>query len=358
MTSSSSKSVVLAEHLPACEVQLRPRVSHVLEHVAGPWAADLAEISPFPHGNLLNRSSVWLHISAMVLANPIASRRNINVIFNHVRGDWRDAVSMAMPAFSRETASIAKKLSLPLWPRTAYRQLSHLLEDEHAVKMLRHASSVTPELVGTIFHLPQVIRSHHVIDLLHHQDEAKLLAKLIEYIEPDHLERLVVSLNAAPCRRSFWKKIRRAFINAVGEFPTPPAINDDRFAPILNAEQLYRAANDFRNCLRNHLDECLSGSAAIYILDDDEKAVIQVEPRFGNNAVTNICGIANEPVSDQTKSEILQVLADHGFTDQTGFRTHWAITVQSRLSNLGHEEADTESRREAMVEILDALRQH
>ena len=355
MTSSSSKSVVLAEHLPVCEVQLRPRVSHVLEHVAGPWSADLAEIFPFPHSQLLNRSSVWLHIAAMVLANPIASRNNINVIFNHVR-DWRDAVSMVMPTFSRETASIAKKLSLPLWPRTAYRQLTVLLEDQDAVKMLRHASSVTPEFAGMIFHLPQVLRSQHVIELLHHEDEAQLLDKLFGYIEADHLDRLVVSLNASPCRRSFWNKVRRAFIIAVGEFPSPPVINDDRFTPIQNAEQLYRAANDFRNCLRNYREEVLQGSAAFYVCNVDERAVVQVEPRFGNYAVTNICGIANEPVSDQTKSVILQVLADHGFTDQTGFRTHWAITVQSRLSNLVHEESDTESRREAMVEILNALK--
>lgn len=356
MPSSSSKSVVLAEHLPSCEVQLRPRVSHVLEHVAGPWAADLAEIFPFPHSGLLEKSKIFWHSAAMVLANPIASKGNARVICDYVR-DWRDAVSMAMPTFTRETASIAKKLSLPLWPRKAYRQLAHLLEDEHAVKMLRHASSVTPEFVGMIFHLPQVLRSQHMIDLLHHPDEAQLLDKLFEYIEPEHLERLVVSLNAAPCRRSFWNKVRRAFIIAVGEFPAPPAIDDNRFTPIQNAEQLYRAANDFRNCLRHHMEETLSGSTAFYVVDADETTVIQVEPRIGGYAVTNICGIANQPVSEQTKSVILQVLADHGITDQTGYRTHWAITVQSRLSNLGHEGADTESRREAMGEILDALRQ-
>jgi len=357
MPSSSKTSVVLAEPVRTPEIEVLPRVSHVLEHLCPhDYAFDIGRVFSFPHTQLLNKSAVHWHIAAMVLANPIASKNNINVIWHHVT-DWRDALHIAMASFNRENASIAKKLSLPLWSKASYRQLSGLLEDKKATKLLRHADMVTPEFVAKLYCLNPQLRIHQVLDHLAQEDEAMLIAKMFGRLSDDHQMRLVDSLKAASSRQDIWKKLRTAFISANGDFPTPPEINDPRIKPILSFDQLSDVSKTMKNCLGGfgHAEEALSGEAAYYAFNGDEKAVIQIEPRFGGNVITDIGGVSNKPLSDEVLKIIKQIFANHGLGDETKSKCHWSTTIQCQLRNLANEDEATSHCKHLVEELLQAV---
>lgn len=353
---SSSKTVVLEQHQKPIQIEVLPRVSHALEHIAGPWSVELATIFPFPHAQLLNKSAVYWHAAVMVLSSRIASPNNISVIFENVR-DWRDALHMAMPTFNRENASIGKKLSLPLWPKASYRQLSGLLEDKQATKLLRHAYKVTPESVSLLHYLPTQLRIHQVVDLLTHEDESKLISKMFGRLSDDHQQRLVDALKSASSRQDVWKKLRHAFMSANGIFPTPPQIDDVRIEPILSTDQLSDVSKAMKNCLAgfSHADDALSGEAAYYVFTGDEKAVIQIEPRFGGHVVTEIGGVSNLPLSDDVLKIIKRIFAEHGISDETKLKTHWSNIVNCRMRNLAQEDEDTSHRKHLVEELMTAV---
>ena len=353
---TSQSTVLTTEYARSPEIEVLPRLSHVLEHLCPhDYAFELGRIFPFPHTQLLTKPAVHWHIAAMVLSSRIASPNNIKVIFENVR-DSADALHIAAPAFNRENASIAKKLSLPLWSKASYRQLSDLLVDKKATKLLRHAENVAPELVGMLHYLPAQLRIHQVVDHLN-QDEAKLVTKMFDRLSNDHQQRLVDAMKSSSSRQDIWKKLRQAFMSANGNFPIPPEIDDPRIEPILCVDQLSAVAQIMKNCLGgfNHADDALSGEAAYYVFNGDEKAVIQIEPRFGGHVVIEIGGVSNEPLSDDTLKIIKQILVDHGFSDETKSKCHWSTTIQCQMRNLANEDEDTSHRAALTQELLQAV---
>ena len=291
------------------------RSSHILELVAGPWAEQLSILFEFPFLQLTERSSIWWHIAAISLSSPIASPNNVKVIFEHIPC-WKEAAWMACPSFTSDNVSILKKMPLPLWQGRSYRHLSRILHCERAVKIMRHADQVTPDLIAKIHDLPVQFRFKRITDWLVVPAQARLISKLFSHRSNDELVTLSRSLNNAPNRKSFWNKIRERFVEQTDQLAIPPAVTDPRVEPVVTFKRLRELSNEFNNCLSDlYRLDCMSGEHAIYVFhSDQEKVVICVSPRIGSvPVITEIKGKNNSDPSTSTVKDIREVFSAHGF---------------------------------------------
>lgn len=321
------------------------RTSHALEHVAGPWSQRIAELIPFPHSDFLERSAAWMHVTGMIVSNPVSSDQNILVAIDHIQ-DWREAAFLGSPHFNSTNVSILKKMALPLWQKTDYRQFASLLSCPHSVKIMKHSDAVTPKLVRILSAVPGELRRQKIVRFLVHENEGKLLCRLFRGGTEPKIRQLKFSLEKCRDREHFFKNVGEHFSRQFEAIPAGPVIADERFKPILNARDLERTGLKFRNCLKSYRVDALAGENGFYVFFGSEKAVISYLPRIdGSFIVDEILGPNNDPVSTETLAEIRSVLAEHGFQ----FRdTHPAWIHQEigfTLNRLGSQyRADTAGR--------------
>ncbi|WP_394693884.1 hypothetical protein [Hyphobacterium sp.] len=358
MTDTSHTSRINS-HSPVQHIQIKPRISHALDQLAGPWADHLAELFPFPHSDFVDRSSMWMHVAGLVLANPISSNNNVRVVFNHHR-DWRDAAFVGSPRFTADNVYVLKKLTLPLWTREEYRLFTPLLDCDRALKLMAHADQVTPALVRKIAHLPAEFRDQKIVQFLLTEGEATLLHRLFNHRGDHEKKRIVSSLKSQKDRPSFWRKASQYFFEGFREFSGVLDIADDRFQTIRHVHELIQTSRKYKVCVNNYVFECLSGMCGFLIFHGKETAIICYEPRIGNRYIIDEINLPqNKAPSDETITEITSVLKDYGFDFGDIDPVEVFRSIDNRMHRLaiaGHE-LDSNKATEKLHDRLDQIDQ-
>lgn len=340
------------------EIQIKPRISHALHQLAGPWP-ELTEIFPFPHADFVNRSSMWMHVAGLILSNPISSNRNVRVVFDHHR-DWRDAAFVGSPRFTRDNVCVLKKMTLPLWSRDDYRLFTALLDCPRAIKLMKHADQITPELVRKIAFLPAEFRDRKTIEILMHFDEAKLLFRMFDRRNDSEKKRIASSLKSTKNRTDFWRKVSQQFFDGFGEFEGVLEIDDIRFETVRNRQRLLDVAREFSNCCATYFMNGLAAHTGFLVFRGAETAIISYKARLGNRYVIDeIQGPNNQPISDDTVVEIEAVLKKYDFVwgSNDPMQTYRFLDNRMhRLATADHEK-DAAHATNKIGELLDQIDQ-
>jgi len=317
------------------KMKIQPvRVSHVLTVIAGDLAPDIAECWPFPHSLFLERAGPWMHIAAMVISNPVASNQNARIAFQST-SCWKSGAEFADARFTAHNRCILKSLSLPLWMKRDYRNLSGLLDSENSLKVMKHRSNVSPELVNVLHALPDEFRINAIVRHLRSEKEARILNR-IATADGTTSSSLLNKLSTASDAKDFWNKASMFFVDRCARFPSPPAIDDPRVKPLLSAEELRSHGTHLRLCLRNLLGEALSGEQAFYLFSGTEPVVVSLSPRIGANPVIDqMSGPDNNPVSDVDRGAIVDIFNRAGIRDESNFVCQWPSELDRRLQRLG-----------------------
>lgn len=252
------QSTAIAHVQQASGATNNPRISHALQIIGGNFSAEIAEFFPFPHSEFLERSSIWMHLVGLTFANPIASNHKARVIFDFLV-DSKDAAALACPDLDHDKISLIKKLPLPLWEKAQYRALCRLLRCEKAVKIMRHRSKITPDLVAILDALPAEFRRHNFMKFISSADEAKLINKLFQRFNQFDQKSTADALEKVDDVERFWERASERFFAEIRSIPTGPAIDDDRVQPILTLRELVSKSREFRNCLSNYIIEMATG---------------------------------------------------------------------------------------------------
>lgn len=314
------------------------RTSSALDHLAGPWAQSIAEQIPFPHSDILERSSGWMHVIGLILANPISSNNNVRVVLNSVR-DWRDAAFVGSPHFTADNVCLLKKLTLPLWCRADYRRFTSLLDCRLSVKLMKHEPAVSPDLVNLLAALPVQFRTKKIVGFLLNTAEANLINQLFKTRTKADVTSIKNALESCSDRQQFWRKVTDHFFSEIGTLPVGPVINDDRFRPIQTILDLEKTGLRFRNCLKQFSVDSLSGEIGFLIFNGSENAVISYQSRIDRGFVVDeILGPENQAVSEETIEEIRTVLAAHGFAFSDTDPGSLYQNIEMKLGRLARED--------------------
>lgn len=320
------------------KMKIQPvRVSHALTVIAGDLAPAIAECWPFPHFAFLERSGPWMHIAAMVISNPVASNQNARIAFQSTPC-WKNGAEFADARFNAHNRCILKSLSLPLWTKRDYRNLSGLLDSENSLKVMKHRSIIPPELVNVLHALPDEFRIDAIVRHIRSEKEARILNR-ITMADGTNTASLLNKLSSAHDAKDFWNKASVFFVDRCARFPSPPVIDDPRVNPILSAEELRSHGANLRLCLRNLLGEALAGEQAFYLFSGTEKIVVSLSPRIGGKPVIDqMSGPDNNPVSEMDRGEIVDIFNRAGIRDESNFVFQWPSELDRRLQRLGSDD--------------------
>ncbi len=204
-----------------------------------------------------------------------------------------------------------------------YLELLSLLHDHKTSKYLRHAASISPNLIkllatsDTQIQLPyDTIRSVKPGSIEAFNETFNLAVKSIRELRPELTDdELEASLKKASKSDGFdladWldRLISRA------SFPPPPWAGTSELVPLESGQEMDAASRRFRNCLNSEIKWVLEGNSYYYVWHGREEAVVQLQRsnRFGWG-VSEILGKQNRNVSIGTRTEILRTLSKFGIT--------------------------------------------
>jgi hypothetical protein len=290
------------------------RSSDVLDMIAGPWSAKLAEIDPFPHQRILGKPSCILHSCGLVLAHRNLANTNIYALLE--TSDWREAAWLACPKFDRDAGNlnILKKLSLPLWNRASYIQLVALMDCPNAVQVLNHQQRITPDQVAILFNLPTAFRRIKIVDHLVHFEEAKLIARLVSNRSETDLKRFASGAEKCKSRPAFWRKLSRFFFDGFGDFSHVIEIDHERFETVRTSRRLIEIAKKYDLCCNNYVFDCFSKRMGFLVYHHEKPVIISyVFALDGSPVVDEYFHPRNRTVDDELADEISSILMANGF---------------------------------------------
>ncbi len=114
-------------------------------------------------------------------------------------------------------------------------------------------------------------------------------------------DRIWANLPTPYCGSSDWM----TFAGRELTFPEPTWPGSPCLRPITDVEALDDARERFKNCIHTLLDDCLSGTKALYIWEGEEPAMASVLQISGMVIIDQINGVRNEPVSYETLLAIM-----------------------------------------------------
>lgn len=284
------------------------RISCGLINSAGDVATEVAALFSFPHFEFLALPPARMHLVGLAIAGIGSDDLDVDQLNSK---KFCNAASVLADPCPVGLEGILDSLTFPLWTPSSYRVLWGLLHCARAKKLLAHASSIDPLLVTILDELPPALRETKVVGHLRRPMEATVLARIANNdIQAGKLLRV---LRHSENRAHFFEKVIE-FVEKATMVPIPPQIDHPLIRPILDIHHLSRTALSFRNCMRGSIDDVLSGEVAFYVVDGAEPAVFSMEPRIGGYVITQIRGMQNALVGQETKDLVRKAMGDSGIT--------------------------------------------
>lgn len=297
------------------EVQTPPcQISDAMMGVAGELAPLFAQLDSFPHTKILEKPRTHFHLLAIVLSTG-GSLEKAKSAFQCRK--FRDACTavFGFPVVGLE--GVLKKAPPTLFGIKDYTRLSQLILDGGALKVLRHSSVITNNLIETLFELPCELRTAGVVKNLRHPAEAQIVKLACRTSAKDAELRLRLANRLSNIRvaENFWGVVCTELVRQMGPVPAPPKIDHPNFFPVTELAEVLQLADKFRNCLRRYVGDVRAGSLSLYqFIRGNQIAVIGISPRFGRSGcIKEIKGPENERLPRELYEEITQILIQNGF---------------------------------------------
>lgn len=329
----------IANSQPAV-IDINVRVSDCLRAVAGDFAPSFAQLDAFPHTNILQKPRGLLHLLAMAVVkqcDPVAVR----MVFEN----WQFQACCKL-VFGAEIQGLRRILANcpPVtFSWNTYKQLMALTEDPNALKVLRFSQAINADKVETVYNMPSVLRTSGIVSKVRRPQEALVLNQVWNAIAPaddGDQNKLIHTLDKTGSRDAMWQHLGNQLVDKWHPVPKGPVIQHPNFYPVVSRKMLIGVSKKYRNCLGSYVSDVIEGKVAIYIFNrNNEKAVMSIEPCFGNKGVVReLKGPENNDLSKELKSEILGILKNEGFKTDTVHQ--FRETSINRLINAFNSLAD------------------
>lgn len=253
--------------------------SPLLRLIAPSYADVLAALWPAPHTAFVTAPAARRHLVCLMLAAepnggpPIDVTRLMDL---PLRKAIRVALEDAAPDGLRRAL---ERLGEIAWAPEDYRALVQMLADPAPAKTLRHAATITPDLVRALSALPRDLREVGGVALRVTPAQAALLAEahavLAKRLTPDLLAQRVAAWGHVPTPKALFTLVAEDFRR---ELPPPPHPGTERLRPLETAAAIRDAARRYRNCLANYVDYAVDRQSAIYEWLPAPGAVVELTP--------------------------------------------------------------------------------
>ncbi|RFB04125.1 hypothetical protein [Parvularcula marina] len=232
----------------------------------------------------------------------------------------KDVLADVAPDVPAAVLKLVLKLSGELWRPASYRRLAALVEDEHAIEVLRRRKAISRRAIRTLYRLPPILRTEKVMSRLKRsQDVEELIFTLdvVRRIRPDMTEEDILR-SLSQCKTEEEEDIMRRWVQhhyQHAPFPAPPWRGNEDLRPITSFAELKRLALEFDNCVRTYHLDVLDGTSYFYRYSEKGRPVATVEivrlPGAGWS-VGDIEGIKNDTVPATIVGRIRAIFAEAG----------------------------------------------
>jgi hypothetical protein len=288
--------------------------SPLLRLIAPPYAEVLAALWPAPHTAFLTAPAARRHLICLMLAAEPHGGAPIDVL-RLMDLPLRKAIGLVL----EDAAPVGLRRALEhlgeiAWAPEDYRVLAQMLAAPAPAKTLRHADTITPDLVRALAALPSDLREIGGVALRVTPAQAALLAEahavLAKRLSPEVLAQRVAVWGHVPTPKALFTQVAEDFRR---ELPPPPHPGTERLRPLDTAAAIRDAARRYRNCLANYLDCAVDQRTAIYEWLPAPGAVVELIPdsffgwRLDQARLRN-----NETVDETTREAIVAELRGMG----------------------------------------------
>lgn len=256
--------------LPAVKAHVRVQpVSPLLEFLAGPHAAAIANLWPAPHGDFLALPAARRHAAAILAARGDYPAARLQWMVARARDG-----ELAAEVFGREAPGGLMKalgrMGEVLWAYTDYVRFLDLFGEEGACVLIRHMKLLRAETLGTLAMLPPRLRQVAIVTHLGADKDAaadlvaayKLALRIRgEAAGPEIAQRL----GRATGRASLFEMASEVTQPVNFGIPLGAPELPEPFHPVRQMDALSAVALEFRNCLRDFVAEIAAGRMAVYV---------------------------------------------------------------------------------------------
>lgn len=297
--------------------------SPLLSFLAGEFAGRVAERWPAPHAVFLTADAPRRHLVCFALA--VAGDAETPDLDRLLHAPLQRAIKLALVHRPAGLARALGRLGESAWTAEDYRRLLDLLDEHHAAKILRHASSITPNAVRVLNLLPAPLRKVGLGRLDLTPDQAALVAEgcaaLANHHEPEAWASAPLRWANAATPAALFEHIRD---DLEPELPARTLPGSDLLAPLATRASMREAAVRYKNCLRGQIRHAAGGWSEFFEWKGDPSAVVEVyrDPLFGWR-LEEARLMENKTVPQPTRGQIIAELRRMGV--HVG-RSDWELT--------------------------------
>lgn len=254
----------------------------LLHHIAGGFAAKVANIWPAPHAGFLTLPTARRHLAAILIdaVDPVTAAECAELVdlVTFARDD--EAAGWISNCGSVSIMKMLSRFGEVLWTPESYRAFTSICVRHGASKMLAHMSAFDPACVAVIAKLPDAMLRPKIIGAIPHAKCAEDLCEAVQIIKYHHGDGAIDPLAQAMVQsKSPWAmmdKVRDALLpNVFGAafgVPVLPA----QFTPVRDRKQLKATALAFKNCLRDYTHEMACGQLAVFVVHGSPDVVLAI----------------------------------------------------------------------------------
>lgn len=296
---------------------------------ATPYLAAIARQNPAFAARVLDISRPELHYFALILSLMEEARDDLDHLGALARAvDRVDRVAifnMMAPGRDSGLVRLSQKFAGDPWRPRTYLRIANLYSDPEARKTLSHKSAITRRDILTLARLPDGFRGPKITALAQRKTEITELVFAIDIVRrlrADLTDRQIAASLCNAKRGKIRDWVMRHFERV--EFPAAPTTalsfgGTRTIQPVTSFAALARAAQDFKNCIRNYQMNVLRGESYFYRCDCVEagnaKPVAMIEltkaPVVGW-LVHEALGPDNEPITGADRAAIVSAFRAAG----------------------------------------------
>ncbi len=318
-------------------IQYKPaRVSDALTAIAGPLAPTLACIDPFPHSRLLQLSRSYLHLIAVLAANPSPRIDLINAVM--ASNDVVDAIAIT---FGRPLPikGILKKLPPTVLAPSEALAFKRICSCVRSRKLLSHKEAPSGLLIAILDRLPPDLRVRNITDSLSVVEEAAVISSVYYNEREDGRRKLASALATKNSRSEMFQRLRNHAYKVLGELPEGPKVRDPRMRQLRTASDMVAAGVKFRNCLATEVEEAINSERVYYTYEGEDHVVLALSPRVKGWSLDEARLRQNRRISNGVRQSIVSAFRKSGvdLVDEDGLHLKETFRAWSSLSSSGNK---------------------
>jgi hypothetical protein len=258
--------------------------SPLLIHLAGEFAPRVAALWRAPHAAFLTATADRRHLVCLALARSDGQTLTSSKADTLLELALSKAIATVSPQAPQGLKRALAHMGERAWSAADYQALWRTLGQDTLAKPLRHATTITPDLVHALATLPEPLAKAGVGDFGLSGVQARLLAETFALIAqrqgPDAAQAAAMRWSGAKSAKRLFEMVNE---DVLPEPPAPPFPGTERIRPLATKAEIRGAAGRFGNCLRGEIGRAASGDTAFYEWLGPPGAVVEIwrDPLFG-----------------------------------------------------------------------------